>query len=84
MPAVLECLQEYRWPGNVRELKNVIERLVIMEPAPKVEVTHLPEAIIQVDHLGKSRVAGWRAARAEFEKIYLEKRLKENSWNICH
>ena len=82
MPAVLECLQEYRWPGNVRELKNVIERLVIMEPAPKVEVTHLPEAIIQVERLGKSGASDWRAAREEFEKTYLKDQLKENSWNI--
>jgi two-component system nitrogen regulation response regulator NtrX len=28
----LELLTEYHWPGNVRELRNVMERIVIMNP----------------------------------------------------
>ena len=33
----------YSWPGNVRELRNVIERMVIMNPtAPKFDRKHLP------------------------------------------
>ena len=27
-----KVLMRYSWPGNVRELRNVIERLVIMNP----------------------------------------------------
>ena len=28
----IEALMRYSWPGNVRELRNVIERIVIMNP----------------------------------------------------
>jgi len=28
----IETLMRYSWPGNVRELRNVIERIVIMNP----------------------------------------------------
>ena len=31
-PQALEALQEYHWPGNVRELRNLIERIVILNP----------------------------------------------------
>ena len=81
-PPVLKRLQAYRWPGNVRELKNVVERLVIMEPADRVEVTHLPQAVLQEDGAGRVGSSGWQAARTEFEKTYLQARLKEHAWNI--
>ena len=39
----LLALQRYDWPGNVRELKNVIERIVILEPGDDViRGEHLP------------------------------------------
>ena len=41
-PAAAESLRKYRWPGNVRELKNVIERAVLLESGPVLEVCHLP------------------------------------------
>src|SRR5258708_13236662 len=39
----VDGLMRYSWPGNVRELRNVIERLVIMNPTVhKIERKHLP------------------------------------------
>ena len=39
----LETLAQYHWPGNVRELKNVIERVMILNPrALRIERKHLP------------------------------------------
>jgi two-component system, NtrC family, nitrogen regulation response regulator NtrX len=39
----LEALAQYHWPGNVRELKNVIERVLILNPrALRIERKHLP------------------------------------------
>jgi len=32
-PSTLERLAAYHWPGNVRELRNVIERVLILDPA---------------------------------------------------
>ena len=31
-PQALQMLQEHHWPGNVRELRNLIERIVILNP----------------------------------------------------
>ena len=42
-PALYKALQEYDWPGNVRELENVIERLVVLTPGPRLGTEHLPE-----------------------------------------
>jgi len=39
MPSIL---MRYTWPGNVRELRNVIERIVIMNPHLTFERKHLP------------------------------------------
>ncbi len=34
----LEKLQAYSWPGNIRELKNVIERALIIEAGPYLQL----------------------------------------------
>ena len=81
--AVLESLEGYRWPGNVRELKNVIERIVIMEPAAEeVQIVHLPQMILQSENSARLESSNWQTARAEFEKDFLESRLREHGWNI--
>ncbi len=41
-PEALRVLQEYTWPGNVRELRNLMERLVIMNPQVRVDARHIP------------------------------------------
>jgi len=38
----LEALMNYPWPGNVRELENLIQRLVVMNPGPRINVADLP------------------------------------------
>jgi len=42
-PALIEALTDYQWPGNVRELENLIERLVVLTPEPKLGIEFLPE-----------------------------------------
>ncbi len=37
-----ELMLNYNWPGNVRELKNSIERIVILQKEPIIDVKHLP------------------------------------------
>ncbi|HEX6852495.1 MAG TPA: sigma-54 dependent transcriptional regulator, partial [Candidatus Polarisedimenticolaceae bacterium] len=46
-PEAMSCLVRYDWPGNVRELKNVIERVMILENREEIDVTDLPEEIVQ-------------------------------------
>jgi len=43
----MACLMRHDWPGNVRELRNVIERVMILEDHSEVDVTDLPEEIVQ-------------------------------------
>ncbi len=44
-----DALLGYTWPGNVRELKNVIERAVLLEEGPVLEMAHLPREIPRED-----------------------------------
>src|SRR6266852_2388980 len=41
-PEAYAVLQEYHWPGNVRELRNLIERIVILNPQVRVDARHIP------------------------------------------
>ena len=36
------ALTDHHWPGNVRELKNLIERIVILNPQVRVDARHIP------------------------------------------
>jgi DNA-binding NtrC family response regulator len=43
---VLSALSAHPWPGNVRELENVIERAVVLCDGPRLELRHLPTALV--------------------------------------
>jgi DNA-binding NtrC family response regulator len=43
----MACLMRHDWPGNVRELRNVIERVMILDDREEVDVTDLPEELVQ-------------------------------------
>ena len=81
----IEVLMRYSWPGNVRELRNVIERIVIMNPTTlKFERKHLPPL---VHRDGGRRAAGsdfstLHQARAAYERDYILKKLDENHGNV--
>jgi DNA-binding NtrC family response regulator len=44
-PEALDALVRHEWPGNVRELMNVIERAVLLCPAPEIGLAELPEPV---------------------------------------
>src|SRR5207253_6044959 len=44
-PEAYSVLQEYHWPGNVRELRNLIERIVILNPQVRVDARHIPVTV---------------------------------------
>jgi two-component system nitrogen regulation response regulator NtrX len=79
-----EVLLRYSWPGNVRELRNVVERVVIMNPtAHRIERKHLPPLLYRE---GSRRSMGefstLHQARAAYERDYILKKLDENHGNI--
>jgi two-component system nitrogen regulation response regulator NtrX len=81
----IETLMRYSWPGNVRELRNVIERIVIMNPTTvRFDRKHLPPL---VHRDGNRRTVGaefstLHQARAAYERDYILKKLDENHGNI--
>jgi len=80
----IDTLMRYAWPGNVRELRNVIERVVIMNPtATRLERKHLPPLVYRD---GGRRASGefstLHQARASYERDYILKKLDENHGNI--
>jgi len=81
----IETLMRYSWPGNVRELRNVIERMIIMNPtAVKIDRKHLPPLVYRD---GKPKAAArefttLHQARAAYERDYILKKLDENHGNI--
>jgi transcriptional regulator with PAS, ATPase and Fis domain len=44
-PEAMARLVAYDWPGNIRELRNVIERIMILETKPRIELHDLPPGI---------------------------------------
>lgn len=81
----VDVLMRYAWPGNVRELRNVIERIVIMNPTTtRFERKHLPPLVYRDGH---RRAAGTEfstlhQARDAYERDYILKKLDENHGNV--
>src|SRR5438067_1420659 len=81
----IEALMRYSWPGNVRELRNVIERIVIMNPpTSRLDRKHLPPLVYRD---GSRRSAGTEfstlhQARSAYERDYILKKLDENHGNV--
>jgi two-component system nitrogen regulation response regulator NtrX len=81
----MDVLMHYSWPGNVRELRNVIERIVIMNPTTvRFERKHLPP-LLRRDG-GRRGASGefstLHQARAAYERDYILKKLDENHGNV--
>lgn len=85
----LAALKQYHWPGNVRELRNLVERVLILNPrVQRIERKHLPMLVFR-----ESREAGKSAARGEefatlleareaYERDYILKKIDEVHGNI--
>jgi two-component system nitrogen regulation response regulator NtrX len=77
-------LSEYSWPGNVRELKNLMERIVIMNPQVRIDARHIPlnagrraAAERPMDHY-----ASLSQVREAAEREYILKKLEETRGNV--
>jgi two-component system nitrogen regulation response regulator NtrX len=79
----LRALEEYAWPGNVRELRNLMERIVIMNPQTRIDARHIPldrgrrAADRPVDHFGSLQ-----EVREAAERDYILKKLEEAKGNV--
>ncbi|MEO8513856.1 MAG: sigma-54 dependent transcriptional regulator [Ignavibacteria bacterium] len=81
----LEYLSSLKWPGNVRELKNTIERLIILSDSDIIDRKNIESEnqsyTSEMDKLINSD-STLRDFQDVSEKIFIEKKLMENNWNI--
>jgi two-component system, NtrC family, nitrogen regulation response regulator NtrX len=78
-----DVLLGYSWPGNVRELKNLVERLVIICPSPRIEPHHLPPEIFRgMSKSPQKPYESLQEARSAYEREFVLRKLEENRWNM--
>ncbi len=84
----VSALKAYRWPGNVRELRNIMERVLIMNPkAQRIERKHLPVLLYRESRTDgvaiRTESAGTLLeAREAYEREYILKKLDECNGNV--
>lgn len=85
MPDTIEFLSSLKWQGNVRELKNTIERMIILSDSEVIDRKVLDEEEhkfnSEMDKLVSSPIS-LHDFQNESEKIFIERKLAENNWNI--
>ncbi|MBN1766185.1 MAG: sigma-54-dependent Fis family transcriptional regulator [Sedimentisphaerales bacterium] len=80
----IKCFENYNWPGNVRELENVIERAVVLSKRRLIELTDLPQYIIDFadsDESFEGKPMSLRRALEDPEKKIIEMALRRTNWN---
>jgi two-component system nitrogen regulation response regulator NtrX len=80
----LRVLEEYPWPGNVRELRNLMERIVIMNPQVRIDARHIPldRARRAVFDRPMDRFGSLQEVREAAERDYILKKLEEAKGNV--
>jgi two-component system nitrogen regulation response regulator NtrX len=82
-PEAFAVLCEYHWPGNVRELKNLIERIVILNPQIRVDARHIPlHAPRRQQDRPLDRFGSLQEVREAAEREYILKKLEETNGNV--
>jgi two-component system nitrogen regulation response regulator NtrX len=82
-PEASELLTSYSWPGNVRELKNMMERIVIMNPQVRIDARHipLPQARRPAERAA-DRFTSLQEVRQNAEREYILRKLDELGGNV--
>ncbi|MGO9230442.1 MAG: helix-turn-helix domain-containing protein [Bryobacteraceae bacterium] len=82
-PEAYNVLAEYHWPGNARELKNLIERIVILNPQVRVDARHIPLAgTRKPQDRPLDRFASLQEVRESVERDYILRKLEETAGNV--
>jgi two-component system nitrogen regulation response regulator NtrX len=82
-PEAYRLLSEYHWPGNVRELKNLIERIVILNPQVRVDARHIPlNTLRRQSDRPLDRFGSLQEVREAAEREYILKKLEEAKGNV--
>jgi two-component system nitrogen regulation response regulator NtrX len=79
----LETLAQYHWPGNVRELKNVIERILILNPRTlRIERKQLPPLTHKTTSRAAEEFSTLHEARDAYERDFILKKIEEARNNV--
>lgn len=83
-PEAYDVLEEYSWPGNVRELKNLMERIVIMNPQVRIDSRHIPLNAARRTGYERpiDRFGSLQDVREAAEREYILKKLEETQHNV--
>ena len=83
-PEAYGVLNEYPWPGNVRELRNLMERIVIMNPQIRIDARHIPlNATRRPAHeRAIDQFGSLQDVREAAEREYILKKLDETKGNV--
>lgn len=79
---VMDIFNNYYWPGNVRELENIIQRLVLTCPQTIIDVSNLPDNILQIEDKKESFNIEPGITLDKSEKILIKETLMANNLNI--
>src|SRR5271168_1351896 len=79
----IALLKQYHWPGNVRELRNVIERVLILNPqALRIERRHLPMLVHRAGARKGEEFSTLHQAREAYERVYILKKIDDCHGNV--
>ncbi len=79
----LEVLAQHTWPGNVRELRNLVERVLILNPrALRIERKHLPPLTQRSSARNGEDFSTLQQARDAYERDYISKKMDEVKGNV--
>jgi two-component system nitrogen regulation response regulator NtrX len=83
-PEALQTLGEYPWPGNVRELRNLMERIVIMNPQSRIDARHIPldRGRRAVFYKPTERFGSLQDVREAAEREYIARKLEDTKGNV--
>jgi two-component system nitrogen regulation response regulator NtrX len=90
--SAIVSLKQYHWPGNVRELRNLMERVLILNPkVQRIESKHLPMLVQRTDgggqrgdapRTGREEFTTLQQAREAYERDYILKELDRCMGNV--
>ena len=83
-PSAYQTLSDHHWPGNIRELRNLIERIVILNPQVRVDARHipLPASRRPATLRPMDSFASLHEVREAVEREYILKKLEETGGNV--
>lgn len=79
-------LRNHNWPGNVQELRNLVRRLLIIGEGIEIDLAEVEASLEPISVTGTPLSIDLglplREAREQFERLYLEHKLRETGGNV--